>query len=64
MSLSYIVVEQTLVTWDGDKLVCVQKGEKENRGWRHWIEGDLLHLVRKNVTCWEISAIYLDVLVF
>ncbi|XP_037123914.1 retinol-binding protein 2a [Syngnathus acus] len=34
----------TLVTWDGDKLVCVQKGEKENRGWKHWIEGDLLHL--------------------
>ncbi|XP_067364799.1 retinol-binding protein 2-like isoform X2 [Channa argus] len=35
---------KTLVTWDGDKLVCVQKGEKENRGWKHWIEGDLLHL--------------------
>ncbi|XP_008287489.1 retinol-binding protein 2a isoform X2 [Stegastes partitus] len=35
---------QTLVTWDGDKLVCVQKGEKENRGWKHWIEGDMLHL--------------------
>uniref|UniRef100_H3D9Z5 Retinol binding protein 2 n=1 Tax=Tetraodon nigroviridis TaxID=99883 RepID=H3D9Z5_TETNG len=34
----------TLVTWDGDKLVCVQKGEKPNRGWKHWIEGDLLHL--------------------
>lgn len=37
---------QTLVTWDGDKLVCVQKGEKNNRGWKHWIEGDILHLVR------------------
>ncbi|XP_034404539.1 LOW QUALITY PROTEIN: retinol-binding protein 2-like [Cyclopterus lumpus] len=36
---------QTLVTWDGDKLVCVQKGEKANRGWKHWIDGDLqLHL--------------------
>uniref|UniRef100_A0A8C6WVP4 Cellular retinoic acid-binding protein 1 n=1 Tax=Neogobius melanostomus TaxID=47308 RepID=A0A8C6WVP4_9GOBI len=34
----------TLVTWDGDKLVCVQKGEKENRGWKHWIEGDMLYL--------------------
>uniref|UniRef100_A0A8C2XKS4 Retinol binding protein 2a, cellular n=1 Tax=Cyclopterus lumpus TaxID=8103 RepID=A0A8C2XKS4_CYCLU len=35
----------TLVTWDGDKLVCVQKGEKANRGWKHWIDGDLqLHL--------------------
>lgn len=38
---------QSLVTWDGDKLVCVQKGEKENRGWKHWLEGDLLYLVRK-----------------
>uniref|UniRef100_A0A4W5P151 Retinol binding protein 2 n=1 Tax=Hucho hucho TaxID=62062 RepID=A0A4W5P151_9TELE len=35
---------QTLVTWDGDKLVAVQKGEKANRGWKQWIEGDLLHL--------------------
>ena len=40
------VCVQTLVSWDGDKLVCVQKGEKENRGWKHWIEGDMLHLVR------------------
>uniref|UniRef100_A0A672RUF6 Retinol-binding protein 2-like n=2 Tax=Sinocyclocheilus grahami TaxID=75366 RepID=A0A672RUF6_SINGR len=37
-------IVKTLVRWDGDKLVCVQKGEKENRGWRQWIEGDLLHL--------------------
>nr|XP_020484240.1 retinol-binding protein 2-like [Labrus bergylta] len=35
---------KTLVVWDGDKLVCVQKGEKDNRGWKHWIEGDMLHL--------------------
>ncbi|XP_063070832.1 retinoid-binding protein 7 [Engraulis encrasicolus] len=35
---------QTVVNWDNDKLVCVQKGEKKNRGWTHWIEGDLLHL--------------------
>ncbi|KAB5535595.1 hypothetical protein PHYPO_G00119510 [Pangasianodon hypophthalmus] len=41
-------VVKTLVTWDGDKLVCVQKGEKNNRGWKHWIEGDLLHL---EITC-------------
>ncbi|XP_076838377.1 retinol-binding protein 2a [Brachyhypopomus gauderio] len=41
-------VVKTLVKWDGDKLVCVQKGEKENRGWTHWIEGDLLHL---EITC-------------
>ncbi|KAF3848079.1 hypothetical protein F7725_021107, partial [Dissostichus mawsoni] len=34
----------TTVTWDGDKLVCVQKGEKANRGWKQWLEGDVLHL--------------------
>uniref|UniRef100_A0A8D0CIJ8 Retinol binding protein 7a, cellular n=1 Tax=Scleropages formosus TaxID=113540 RepID=A0A8D0CIJ8_SCLFO len=26
------------------KLVCVQMGEKKNRGWAHWIEDDKLHL--------------------
>lgn len=36
---------QALVTWEGDVLVCVQKGEKENRGWRQWVEGDKLYLV-------------------
>lgn len=30
--------------------MCVQKGEKENRGWKHWIEGDLLHLVNHRST--------------
>nr|XP_055059116.1 retinol-binding protein 1-like [Misgurnus anguillicaudatus] len=34
----------TTITWDGDKLVCVQKGEVEGRGWTHWINGDELHL--------------------
>lgn len=34
----------TTVSWDGDKLQCVQKGEKEGRGWTQWIEGDELHL--------------------
>ncbi|KAI1242166.1 hypothetical protein IHE44_0005683 [Lamprotornis superbus] len=38
---------QTTVSWDGDQLVCEQLGEKRNRGWRHWLEGDQLHLVRK-----------------
>lgn len=38
-------VLQSLVTWDNDKLVCVQTGEKKNRGWTHWLEGDDLHLV-------------------
>ncbi|XP_053315249.1 retinol-binding protein 2 isoform X2 [Spea bombifrons] len=45
---------QTLVTWDGDKLVCVQKGEKKNRGWKHWIEGDKLYL---ESDAWEIPII-------
>eukprot|EP00064_Thunnus_orientalis_P013207 superscaffoldBa00002117_g13244 len=36
----------TTVSWEGDKLVCVQRGEKEGRGWTHWLEGDKLHLVR------------------
>ncbi|KPP72645.1 retinoid-binding protein 7-like [Scleropages formosus] len=35
---------QTVVNWDNDKLVCVQRGEKKNRGWTHWIEGNKLHL--------------------
>ncbi|XP_042353464.1 nicotinamide/nicotinic acid mononucleotide adenylyltransferase 1-like [Plectropomus leopardus] len=34
----------TTITWEGDKLVCVQKGEIEGRGWTHWVEGDELHL--------------------
>ncbi|XP_004682217.1 PREDICTED: retinol-binding protein 2 [Condylura cristata] len=39
---------QSLVTWEGNVLVCVQKGEKENRGWKQWVEGDKLHL---ELTC-------------
>ncbi|RXN03430.1 coatomer subunit beta [Labeo rohita] len=35
---------KTLVTWEGDKLVAIQKGEKQNRGWKHWIEDDKLYL--------------------
>uniref|UniRef100_A0A8C4PDP4 Retinol binding protein 5 n=1 Tax=Dromaius novaehollandiae TaxID=8790 RepID=A0A8C4PDP4_DRONO len=35
---------QTTVSWEGDQLVCEQLGEKRNRGWRHWLEGDQLHL--------------------
>lgn len=38
---------QTTVFWEGDQLVCEQLGEKRNRGWRHWLEGDQLHLVRR-----------------
>ena len=40
-----LLARQTTVSWDGDKLECVQKGEKEGRGWTQWIEGDELHLV-------------------
>ncbi|CAM4589620.1 unnamed protein product [Leuciscus chuanchicus] len=39
---------KTLVTWEGDKLVATQKGEKANRGWKHWIEDDKLYL---ELTC-------------
>ncbi|XP_059579487.1 retinoid-binding protein 7-like [Alligator mississippiensis] len=35
---------KSLVTWDNHKLVCIQTGEKSNRGWTHWIEGDNLYL--------------------
>ncbi|XP_040178027.1 retinol-binding protein 5 [Rana temporaria] len=35
---------RTTVFWEGDKLVCVQKGEVPNRGWKQWLEGDLLHV--------------------
>ncbi|XP_035490334.1 retinol-binding protein 1.1 isoform X2 [Scophthalmus maximus] len=34
----------TTIAWEGDKLVCVQKGEIEGRGWTHWVDGDELHL--------------------
>uniref|UniRef100_A0A8B9WAR1 Retinol binding protein 2 n=1 Tax=Bos mutus grunniens TaxID=30521 RepID=A0A8B9WAR1_BOSMU len=40
---------KTLVVWEGDALVCVQKGEKENRGWKQWVEGDKLYLVSLRV---------------
>ncbi|XP_067384092.1 retinoid-binding protein 7a isoform X3 [Channa argus] len=35
---------KSLVTWEGNKLVCEQSGEKKNRGWAHWMEDDKLHL--------------------
>ena len=47
-TMFYFFAWQTTVSWDGDKLECVQKGEKEGRGWTQWIEGDELHLVG----CW------------
>ncbi|XP_039999672.1 uncharacterized protein nmnat3 [Xiphias gladius] len=45
---------KSLVTWEGDKLVCSQKGEKANRGWKHWIEGDKLYL---ELTCEDIVCL-------
>ncbi|KAM4609938.1 nicotinamide/nicotinic acid mononucleotide adenylyltransferase 1-like [Polymixia lowei] len=35
---------KTVVTWEGNKLVCEQIGQKKNRGWVHWIEEDKLYL--------------------
>uniref|UniRef100_A0AAA9TFY6 Retinol binding protein 1 n=1 Tax=Bos taurus TaxID=9913 RepID=A0AAA9TFY6_BOVIN len=47
---------KTTVSWDGDKLECVQKGEKEGRGWTQWIEGDELHLEMRveGVVCKQV----------
>ncbi|XP_067316359.1 retinoid-binding protein 7 [Pseudorasbora parva] len=38
---------KSMVNWENGKLVCVQKGEKKNRGWTHWMEGDTLYLELK-----------------
>ncbi|XP_018408701.1 PREDICTED: retinol-binding protein 5 [Nanorana parkeri] len=35
---------KTTVFWEGNKLVCVQKGEVPNRGWKQWLDGDVLHV--------------------
>ncbi|XP_061113314.1 retinoid-binding protein 7-like [Conger conger] len=35
---------KSVVNWDGDRMVCVQEGEKRDRGWTHWLEGDHLYL--------------------
>ncbi|KAI5103890.1 retinol-binding protein 2, partial [Silurus meridionalis] len=47
---------KTLVSWEGDTLVCTQKGEKANRGWKHWLEGDKLHLELycEDVVCHQV----------
>ncbi|XP_062337809.1 retinol-binding protein 2-like isoform X2 [Osmerus eperlanus] len=41
-------VLKTLVRWEGEVLVCTQRGEKSNRGWKLWIQGDHLHM---ELTC-------------
>ncbi|XP_016049249.1 retinol-binding protein 5 isoform X2 [Erinaceus europaeus] len=41
---NYVLEFQTIVTWEEEQLVCVQKGEVPNRGWRHWLEGENLYL--------------------
>lgn len=46
---------QSLVTWQGNKLVCEQIGEKKNRGWAHWMEDDKLLLVRQWLT-WHLDS--------
>uniref|UniRef100_A0A4X2MCD1 Retinol binding protein 7 n=1 Tax=Vombatus ursinus TaxID=29139 RepID=A0A4X2MCD1_VOMUR len=45
---------KSLVTWDNDRLTCVQKGEKMNQGWTHWIEEDELYLVYVVVHLWAV----------
>ncbi|XP_048018817.1 retinol-binding protein 1 isoform X1 [Megalobrama amblycephala] len=46
----------TTVNWEGDKLVCVQKGEKEGRGWTQWVKGDELHVEMRvcGVVCKQV----------
>lgn len=56
---------QSLVTWEGNKLVCEQIGEKKNRGWAHWIEEDKLHLVRRvHVDTRGINIVFLSLVKF
>lgn len=43
----FLLSSQTIVTWEEEQLVCVQKGEVPNRGWRHWLEGETLYLVSR-----------------
>ncbi|XP_024916157.1 retinoid-binding protein 7 [Cynoglossus semilaevis] len=47
---------QSVVTWDDNKLVCVQNGQKKNRGWTHWIEEDqlFLELTCENHVCRQV----------
>uniref|UniRef100_UPI00358FE506 retinol-binding protein 2-like n=1 Tax=Myxine glutinosa TaxID=7769 RepID=UPI00358FE506 len=35
---------KSTVRWEGERMVCTQIGEKKDRSWSHWLEGDLLHL--------------------
>ncbi|KAM4031416.1 retinol-binding protein 5 isoform 1-T2 [Anomaloglossus baeobatrachus] len=46
---------KTTVSWEGNKLVCVQKGDVPNRGWKQWMEGDLLYveLTAGDVVCMQ-----------
>ncbi|XP_056335161.1 retinol-binding protein 1 [Danio aesculapii] len=46
----------TTVNWEEDKLVCVQKGEKEGRGWTQWVKGDELHVEMRvcGVVCKQV----------
>uniref|UniRef100_A0A3P9LC46 Cellular retinoic acid-binding protein 1 n=1 Tax=Oryzias latipes TaxID=8090 RepID=A0A3P9LC46_ORYLA len=36
---------KSLIKWEGDELVCTQTGQKANRGWKHWLQGEKLYLV-------------------
>lgn len=45
---------KSLVNWEGDKLVCIQKGEKANRGWKYWIEGGKLYM---ELTCEDVVSV-------
>uniref|UniRef100_A0A3P9JPP4 Retinol binding protein 2b, cellular n=1 Tax=Oryzias latipes TaxID=8090 RepID=A0A3P9JPP4_ORYLA len=36
---------KSLIKWEGNELVCTQTGQKDNRGWKHWLQGEKLYLV-------------------
>ncbi|XP_072279896.1 retinol-binding protein 5 isoform X2 [Pyxicephalus adspersus] len=50
---------KTTVFWEGNKLVCEQKGEVPNRGWKQWVEGNLLHVLHAvPLFCHKMSSVF------
>ncbi|CAN2391003.1 retinol binding [Pristimantis euphronides] len=46
---------KTTVSWEGNKLICVQKGEVPNRGWKQWLDGNTLYaeLTARDAVCMQ-----------
>ncbi|XP_049628126.1 retinol-binding protein 5 [Suncus etruscus] len=47
---------QPVVTWQEEQLVCVQRGEVPNRGWRQWLDGEnlSLELTAREAVCLQV----------